>query len=181
MGFNNAGKLQDIPSCAKLLRTVSSTPSVCQSNCDLLTEMVMTIVESKCLTAELEILSLLQPVIVDLLQVGSYDTVETIDRCVRSFRPYFRMFIESVIEAYSRNDKPKYLEECSNIPVYCLSEAILQQGGLYQLPNSDTHYFTGNTAPMYYYGGQKRIVMVLNASSIKGTNWNWYVFKFISY
>lgn len=179
--FNNAGKFTDVEGCSKVLQGLSPGRNRDDEGVisALLSQAVIKIIESKCSPFDTEILNYLQPVIQDLLQIASFELLENLDKCLRGFRAYFRMFLEPIMSAYSRtkSDHPLVLQECPNISVYCLSEAILQQGGFYQLSDEENHYFAGSTAPMAYFQDQTRIITMLNASSLKGTTWNWYEFQ----
>lgn len=172
--FNNAGKLSDIPRCSKLLQVVSSSPDI-DTNCEIVVKIVIDLIKSKCTAYDNEVLNLLHPIINNLLQNQriSFELVETLDKSLRGFRAYFRLFLEPLMQAYSRTDNPSYVKECGNVFIYCVSEALLEQGGLYQLPNSSEHYFTGISAPMHFFQNQKKIISVLNTSSIKGVVWDW--------
>lgn len=173
VGLNNGEKITNLTSCAKVLLAACQNKS--KESCDLLCKIVVTLVEGKCSGMDTEVFDKLQPVIKDLLEYPelSYEMLETLDKTLRSYRVYFRMFLESVIPAYERTEIPTYVQDCKNITVYCLSEAILQQGGFMQLPNSSEHYFNGNNAPMYYFQSHRRIITVLNLSILKGDFWDW--------
>ncbi len=172
--FNDAGKVSDIPRCSKLLQVVSSNSEI-NTNIEIVVKIIIDLIKSKCSALDTEVLNLLQPVINNLLhnQHISFELVETLDKSLRGFRAYFRLFLEPLMQAYSRTDNPSYINECGNVFIYCVSEALLEQGGLYQLPNSSEHYFTGISAPMCFFQNQKKIISVLNTSSIKGVVWDW--------
>lgn len=171
--FNNAGKITNIANCSQALQKVIRVSNV--DNYQLLCRMVIHLIESKCSLVDTEVLNVLQPAITGLLENPnvSFEMLESLDKTLRGFRAYFRMFLEPIMEAYSHTTNPSYVTCSRDMTVYCLSEAILQQGGLYNFPNTSDHYFSGINSPMVYFQFPKPIITILNVNNIKGITWDW--------